>query len=89
MRGLPGKSHLQFIQEKIEGAEVFGTDFYTVSKMFGHKSIKTTQVYAKVIDKKKQEAAGKIWLDLECLCHSKSNNYIASYNYPFLLWPHF
>lgn len=41
-----------------------GTDIYTVSKMLGHKHLKTTQVYAKVIDKKKQEAANKIKLDL-------------------------
>jgi integrase len=41
-----------------------GTDIYTVSKMLGHKNLKTTQVYAKVIDKKKQEAAGKIKLNL-------------------------
>nr|WP_254060863.1 tyrosine-type recombinase/integrase [Mucilaginibacter sp. L196] len=31
----------------------FGTDVYTVSKMLGHKHIKTTQVYAKVVDRKK------------------------------------
>lgn len=37
-----------------------GTDLYTVSKMLGHKSIKTTQIYAKVVDKKKVEAAGRI-----------------------------
>ena len=39
-----------------------GTDIYTVSKMLGHKNISTTQVYAKVIDKKKLEAANKISL---------------------------
>ncbi len=41
-----------------------GTDIYTVSKMLGHKNLKTTQVYTKVIDQKKQEAATKIKLDL-------------------------
>ena len=41
-----------------------GTDIYTVSKMLGHKHLKTTQVYAKVIDQKKQEAANKIKLEL-------------------------
>lgn len=35
-------------------------DIYTVSKLLGHKEISTTQIYAKVIDKKKQEAVEKI-----------------------------
>jgi integrase len=41
-----------------------GTDIYTVSKLLGHRELKTTQVYAKVIDEKKKEAANKIKLDL-------------------------
>jgi integrase len=41
-----------------------GTDIYTVSNMLGHKELKTTQVYAKVIDLKKKEAANRIKLDL-------------------------
>jgi len=41
-----------------------GTDIFTVSKMLGHKDLKTTQVYAKVIDDKKREAATKIKLTL-------------------------
>jgi site-specific recombinase XerD len=41
-----------------------GTDIYTVSKLLGHKELKTTQVYAKIIDDKKKEAANKIILDL-------------------------
>ena len=31
--------------------------------MLGHKELKTTQIYAKIIDEKKQEAANKIKLD--------------------------
>ena len=41
-----------------------GTDIYTVSKLLGHKELRTTQIYAKVIDDKKREAANKINLDL-------------------------
>ena len=41
-----------------------GTDIYTVSKMLGHTDIKTTQIYAKVIDEKKQKAATAIKLNL-------------------------
>jgi len=41
-----------------------GTDIYTVSKMLGHKELKTTQIYAKVIDQTKRDAADKIKLDL-------------------------
>lgn len=41
-----------------------GTDIYTVSKMLGHKDLKTTQVYAKIVDDAKRTAADKIKLDL-------------------------
>ena len=42
-----------------------GTDIYTVSKMLGHKDLKTTQVYAKIVDEAKRTAANKIKLDIE------------------------
>jgi site-specific recombinase XerD len=37
-----------------------GTDLFTVSKLLGHSEIRTTQIYAKVIDKKKIEAVNTI-----------------------------
>ena len=37
-----------------------GTDLFTVSKLLGHKDIKTTQIYAKVLDKNKQKAVSLI-----------------------------
>lgn len=40
-----------------------GTDIYTVSKLLGHRELRTTQIYAKVIDQKKIDAANKIQLD--------------------------
>ena len=40
-----------------------GTDIYTVSKMLGHTNVKTTQIYAKVVDEKKSKAAQAIQLD--------------------------
>lgn len=41
-----------------------GTDIYTVSKMLGHRELKTTQVYAKIVDKLKEDATNTIKLDL-------------------------
>ncbi|MDB5011867.1 MAG: site-specific integrase [Daejeonella sp.] len=40
-----------------------GTDIYTVSKMLGHRDLKTTQIYTRVIDDKKREAANRIKLN--------------------------
>ncbi|HAQ18433.1 MAG TPA: integrase [Prolixibacteraceae bacterium] len=40
-----------------------GTDIYTVSKMLGHRDLKTTQIYAKIISQTKRDAADRIKLD--------------------------
>jgi site-specific recombinase XerD len=41
-----------------------GTDIFTVSKLLGHRHLKTTQIYANVIDEKKTVAANKINIGL-------------------------
>jgi integrase len=50
------------LQERPDGTQ--GTDIYTVSKMLGHKDLKTTQIYAKIVDAAKRKAADKIQLDM-------------------------
>lgn len=42
-----------------------GTDIYTVSKMLGHTNVRTTQIYTKVVDVKKEKAADAIKLTLQ------------------------
>lgn len=37
-----------------------GADIYTVSKLLGHREIRTTSIYAKIVDKKMKEAANLI-----------------------------
>lgn len=44
-----------------------GTDIYTVSKMLGHTNVRTTQIYAKVIDEKKEKATEAFTLDMNDL----------------------
>jgi integrase len=42
-----------------------GSDIYIVSKLLGHKNVSTTQIYTKVLDKNKIEAANRIKLNLD------------------------
>lgn len=41
-----------------------GTDIYTVSKMLGHADVKTTQIYAQIVDESKQKATQAIKLNM-------------------------
>lgn len=41
-----------------------GIDLYTVSKMLGHRDLKTTQIYAKIVDQTKLKTIEIIKLDL-------------------------
>lgn len=41
-----------------------GTDIYTLSKMLGHKDLKTTQVYAHVVDETKRKATNSFKIDM-------------------------
>ena len=37
-----------------------GADLYTTSKLLGHADVKMTQVYAKIVNKKKDEAVNLV-----------------------------
>lgn len=37
-----------------------GTEIYTLSKLLGHSELKTTQIYAKIVDEKRKEAINRI-----------------------------
>ena len=43
---------------------VLGTDIVTVSKLLGHRDIKTTMIYVKIVDKLKRDASHRIKLNL-------------------------
>lgn len=43
---------------------LYGTDIVTLSKLLGHKDIKTTMIYVKIVDKLKRDASHRIQLHL-------------------------
>ena len=54
-----------------------GTDIYTVSKMLGHTNVRTTQVYAKVVDEKKEKATETIKLDPRVLVERRRDDLLS------------
>lgn len=57
------KKHITFHCSRHSNAVMLlnnGVDIYTVSKMLGHKDLKTTSIYAKVVNKTKREAVEKL-----------------------------
>ncbi|BAP32628.1 site-specific recombinase XerD [Chryseobacterium sp. StRB126] len=61
--------HITFHSARHTNAELLlenGADIYTVSKRLGHREIRTTAIYAKIVDQKMKEAAEIIpQLDIE------------------------
>lgn len=51
-----------------------GTAITTVSKLLGHRDLKTTMVYAKVVDSAKREAVDKLKLDIAPINIKKGGN---------------
>ncbi|GAB6122499.1 hypothetical protein JCM30204_36480 [Dysgonomonas termitidis] len=52
-----------------------GVPLESVSKMLGHRSIKTTQIYAKILDKKVSEDMGNLARRLNDKKSGRSNPY--------------
>ena len=47
------------------------TNLFVVSKLLGHRSIKTTEIYAKVVDKKKRDAVNALSMLVSSASHGK------------------
>ncbi|HIO73402.1 MAG TPA: hypothetical protein EYN38_09900 [Flavobacteriales bacterium] len=50
-----------------------GVDIYTVSKLLGHRELRTTQIYAKVVDSTKRKAVNMLPV-LGLMGHSSLSN---------------
>ena len=70
---------------------MLGTDIYTTSKLLGHNHVATTEIYAKVIDKKKVESMTNLdmdWLDTYYIYMKEERNVSkAVYDHLHLLRP--
>lgn len=61
MAGIKGRTHFHISRHTFATLLLTsGSDIYTASKMMGHSDIRSTQVYAKIIDTKKFEAIHKL-----------------------------
>jgi site-specific recombinase XerD len=57
------KKHLTYHMARHTAATMMlssGIDIYTCSKLLGHKNVRTTQIYARILDKQKEEAVDKL-----------------------------
>jgi integrase len=55
--GLPFRLHFHVSRHSFATMSLtFGCDLYTLSKLLGHRGIKTTQIYGQIIDQKKLDA---------------------------------
>lgn len=64
--GLPFNPTMHCFRHTFATLQLFyGTDIYTVSKLLGHRELKTTQIYTKVVDDAKRRAVNKITIELE------------------------
>lgn len=63
-----------------------GTDIYTVSKMLGHKAFKNTEIYAKIVDKTKRNAADKVMLKMpETAVEVETDQSLNSKSFKFIV----
>ena len=63
--GKPANGRLCAVQECNQVAAgtmmmTVGADLYTTCKLMGHADVRTTQIYAKIVDSKKIEAVGMV-----------------------------
>ena len=62
--GINKKIHFHCFRHTFSTLQLsLGTDIYTISKMLGHKNIKHTSIYTKIIDENRRTAANRIILN--------------------------